>query len=94
MNKSDLINALKEDASLSRKDAEKVVDKFFGDITDTMANGDRVEIRGFGTFRARHYPAYAARNPRTGEAVEARPKVLPVFRAGKDLLRRVNAEED
>ena len=94
MTRSALIRAVARRTGTTQQEARRVVDAVFRQLVAALCEGRRVEIRGFGTFRARHYPAYAARNPRTGEAVEARPKVLPVFRAGKDLLRRVNAEED
>ena len=56
-----------------------------------MRRGERIEIRGFGSFEIRHYRAYEGRNPRTGEAVEVRPKRLPFFKVGKELKERVNA---
>ena len=70
MNKSDLINALKDYTGLSRKDAELVVDQFFGAITEAVGAGDRVEIRGFGSFSVKEYKAYTGRNPKTGSQIE------------------------
>ena len=65
MNRSDLINALKDKVALSRKDAGKVVDTFFDSLKETLAKGERVEIRGFGSFSVKHYKPYTGRNPKT-----------------------------
>lgn len=90
MNKSDLINALKQSAGLSRKDAEMVVDTFFGSITESMAAGDRVEIRGFGSFSVKRYKAYTGRNPKTGTQIHVPAKKLPFFKVGKELKEKVD----
>ena len=91
MNKSDLINALKEQAGLSRKEAEKVVDTFFGAITESMGSGDRVEIRGFGSFSVKRYKAYTGRNPKTGSQIHVPAKRLPFFKVGKELKEKVDS---
>ena len=90
MNRSDLINQLKDKALLSRKNAEIVVEKFFGTITDTLARGDRVEIRGFGSFTVKEYKPYTGRNPKTGTKIKVPPKKLPFFKVGKELKDKVN----
>jgi len=90
MNRSDLINSLKEEASLSRKDAEKIVDTFFNTITETLASGERVEIRGFGSFTVKHYKPYVGRNPKTGVQIEVPSKKLPFFKVGKELKEMVD----
>jgi len=90
MNRSDLINSLKEEASLSRKDAEKIVDTFFDTITETLASGERVEIRGFGSFTVKHYKPYVGRNPKTGVQIEVPAKKLPFFKVGKELKEMVD----
>ena len=77
MNRSDLINQLKESADLSRKAAEKAVDTFFGAIEETMVSGDRIEIRGFGSFTVKSYKSYTGRNPKTGDKISVPPKKLP-----------------
>lgn len=92
MNKSDLINALKERAGLSRKDSEVVVDTFFGSITESMAAGDRVEIRGFGSFRISERKAREGRNPKTGEAIQIPARRVIQFRPGKQLNQMINGE--
>jgi integration host factor subunit beta len=92
MNRSDLINTLKEKADLSRKAAEKAVDTFFGAIEDSMAEGDRVEIRGFGSFTVKKYKSYTGRNPKTGEKINVPPKKLPFFKVGKELKEIVDGD--
>ncbi|MFC1858163.1 HU family DNA-binding protein [Thermodesulfobacteriota bacterium] len=90
MNRSNLINALKEVTTLSRKDTEKVVDTFFNAITDALSNGERVEIRGFGSFTVKHYKPYVGRNPKTGVQINVPSKKLPFFKVGKELKEMVN----
>ncbi len=65
--------------------ARETVNLFFGSIKEALQSGDRVEIRGFGSFHVKEYEGYTGRNPRTGERVEVQPKKLPVFRAGREL---------
>jgi integration host factor subunit beta len=90
MNRSDLINGLKEEAALSRKDAEKVVDTFFDAIKETLAKGERVEIRGFGSFTVKKYKPYMGRNPKTGVQIQVPAKKLPFFKVGKELKEMVD----
>ncbi len=90
MNRSDLINTLKDNEALSRKAAEKVVDTFFGAISDTICKGRRVEIRGFGSFTVKKYKSYTGRNPKTGEKIAVTPKKLPFFKVGKELKEMVD----
>ena len=90
MNKSDLINAMKDESALSRKDAEHVVETFFDTITDTITTGERVEIRGFGSFTVKKYKPYVGRNPKTGVQIEVPPKKLPFFKVGKELKDMVD----
>jgi integration host factor subunit beta len=90
MNRSDLINALKDKVALSRKDAGKVVDTFFDALKETLANGDRIEIRGFGSFSVKHYKPYIGRNPKTGAQIHVTSKKLPFFKVGKDLKEGVD----
>jgi integration host factor subunit beta len=91
MNKSNLINALKDYTGLSRKDAEMVVEQFFGAVTEAMGEGDRVEIRGFGSFSVKEYKAYTGRNPKTGRQIEVPSKRLPFFKVGKELKEKVDS---
>jgi len=90
MNRSDLINALKDKVALSRKDAGKVVDTFFDALKETLTNGDRIEIRGFGSFSVKHYKPYVGRNPKTGAQIHVTSKKLPFFKVGKDLKESVD----
>jgi integration host factor subunit beta len=90
MNKSDLISAIKEKTSLSRKDAEKVIDTFFDTITQSIVSGGRVEIRGFGSFMVKEYKPYVGRNPKTGSQIQVPPKKLPFFKVGKELKEMVD----
>jgi len=85
MNRSDLINSLKDKVELSRKDAGKVVDTFFDALKKTLSKGDRVEIRGFGSFSVKSYKPYVGRNPKTGEQINVTSKKLPFFKVCKDL---------
>lgn len=90
MNKSELIKTLAEQSDVSMDEATLVVNTFFDCMKDALLQGDRVEIRGFGSFKIKEYGAYAGRNPRTGERVEVHPKRLPFFRAGKELKEFLN----
>ncbi len=90
MNRSDLINSLKDKVALSRKDAGKVVDTFFDTLKETLSKGDRVEIRGFGSFSVKNYKPYVGRNPKTGEQINVTSKKLPFFKVGKELKEKVD----
>ena len=90
MNKSDLAETLSKDAELTLKKAEGVVNTVFDDIADALKKGDRVEIRGFGSFKIKHYDGYTGRNPSTGKIIKVKPKKLPFFKCGKDLKERVD----
>ncbi len=91
MVKSELIESLAERADITLAKAEEVVDLFFNNITETLANGDRVEIRGFGAFTVRDYKSYKGRNPRTGEQITVPPKRLPFWKTGQELKQRVDS---
>ena len=92
MNKADLAHALAEKNNISEKGAKMVVDKIFEIMSETMLEGQRVEIRGFGSFSVREYGAYAGHNPRTGEVVQVPAKRLPFFKTGKELRERLNSK--
>ena len=91
MNKSELIKALADQANISLDEATLVVNTFVDSMKDSLLEGGRVEIRGFGSFKVKEYGSYAGRNPRTGEKVAVEPKRLPFFRAGKELKEYLNA---
>ncbi|MBW1766381.1 MAG: integration host factor subunit beta [Deltaproteobacteria bacterium] len=90
MNKSQLIEALAKSKTLPLKKAEEVVSTAFGEMEKALANGKRVEIRGFGSFKIKHYEGYQGRNPKTGEIINVTPKKLPFFKVGKELKDRVD----
>ena len=90
MNKASLIQALKDSNNLSKSEAEAVINLFFDKMSETLAQEDRVEIRGLCSFFVKKYKAYTGRNPKTGEKVKIKPKKLPFFKAGKELKERVD----
>jgi integration host factor subunit beta len=90
MNKMELIDVLRDEAQITKLEAAAVVDLFFNEIANSLAKGDRVEIRGLCSFYVKIYKAYAGRNPKTGEPVEVASKKLPVFKCGLELKRRVD----
>ena len=92
MNKSQLIKALAEFQNLPVSKAEEVVNTFFEEIERALINSERVEIRGFCSFKVKHYKGYKGRNPKTGEQIDVKPKKLPFFKVGKDLKKRVDIE--
>jgi len=92
--KSDLIEQLSEKLQLQRGKAESFVNTMFDSMVAALQKGDRIEIRGFGSFEVRHYKGYEGRNPRTGEPVQVKPKRLPFFKCGKELRERVNGGVD
>ena len=89
MNKSELIEALRKETGLSKSKATEVVDLFFDEMSNALASGDRVEIRGFCSIYVKNYKGYAGRNPKTGEPTEVPSKKLPYFKCGKELKDRV-----
>jgi len=92
MIKSQLIQKLAdENPHLYQRDVERIVSAVFGEITDALARGDRVELRGFGAFSVKERDARVGRNPRTGESVEVPEKRVPFFKTGKDLRDRMNS---
>ncbi len=92
MNKSQLIEALGREENLTLKKAEEVVNMVFGDMEKALIRGERVELRGFGSFKVKRYDAYNGRNPKTGEIIEVTPKNLPFFKVGKELKERVDVD--
>jgi len=90
MNKLEIIAALKNEANISKAEAAKVVQLFFDNMADAMAEGERVEIRGLCSFFVKDYKSYTGRNPKTGDKVVIKPKRLPFFKSGKELKERVD----
>lgn len=93
MTKSELIEQLTgESDSLNKREAEMIVNSIFDSIGDALVGGDRVEIRGFGSFTVRERDAREARNPKSGEIVRISAKKTPFFKTGKELRERVNVD--
>jgi len=90
MNKLELIATVKDECQISKKEAATIVDLFFGKISDALAEGDRVEIRGLCSFYVKKYNAYSGRNPKTAEPTSVKGKKLPFFKCGKELKERVD----
>jgi integration host factor subunit beta len=90
MNKADLIEVVRSMNGFSREQADDVVNLFFNEMACALAKGQRVEIRGFGSFFVKKYRSYIGRNPKTGQTVKVKPKKLPFFRCGRELRIRVD----
>ncbi|MGV6840707.1 MAG: integration host factor subunit beta [Planktomarina sp.] len=94
MIRSELVQKLMdENPHLYQRDVERIVNTIFDTIIDTMADGGRVELRGFGAFGVKKRDARMGRNPRTGEQVSVEEKHVPFFKAGKLLRERLNGAE-
>jgi len=90
MNKSQLIESLAKEESLPVRKAEEVVNTVFGEMETALIRGERVEIRGLGSFKVKEYDGYKGRNPKTGEMIKVDSKKLPFFKVGKELKERVD----
>lgn len=91
MNKSDLVDAVASKLSnLTVRDVEMIVNIVFDSMTGALQNGDRIEIRGFGSFEVRVRKARKGRNPKTGESVSLTVRKVPFFKVGKELKEQVN----
>jgi len=92
MTKADLIDEVSRLVELTRKESENIVEIIFDSVVKSLRNGDKIEIRGFGSFRTRERQARVGRNPKTGERVEVPAKRIPYFKPSKELKDLVNAE--
>lgn len=91
MNKSDLVEIISEKIkTLSRKEVDLIVDTVFNKMTESLSKGDRIEIRGFGSFEVRTRDARQGRNPKSGEKVFVNTRRVPFFKVGKELKERIN----
>jgi integration host factor subunit beta len=90
MTKADLIDEVSRLAELTRKDSEVIVEAIFDSVVRSLRAGDKIEIRGFGSFRTRQRKARMGRNPKTGEKVEVPAKKIPFFKPSKELKDLVN----
>ena len=85
-----MITILAEKKSVPLKVSEEIINTIFNSMTDTMIAGGKIEIRGFGSFVIKEYAGYSGRNPKSGLAVEVKPKKSPFFKVGKELKERVD----
>ena len=93
MTKAELVDKIAEKkVDVTRKQVEVVVNTVLDGIKDALSRDDKVEIRGFGSFRIRHRRAKEGRNPKTGEAVAVPPKKVPFFKAGKEMREMVDGK--
>lgn len=91
MIKSELVQVIADkNPHLFQRDVENIVNAILDEISDALARGDRVELRGFGAFSVKHREARSGRNPRTGESVNVEEKWVPFFKTGKELRERLN----
>jgi len=90
MTKADLIDEVSRLAELTRKDSEVIVETIFDSVVRSLRAGDKIEIRGFGSFRTRQRRPRVGRNPKTGERVEVPAKKIPFFKPSKELKDLVN----
>jgi integration host factor subunit beta len=94
MIKSELVQIIaSRNPHLFIRDVENIISAIFDEISEALAAGNRVELRGFGAFSVKNRPARVGRNPRTGEAVEVEEKWVPFFKTGKELREKLNAEK-
>lgn len=94
LTKAELVDRVAKSSELPRKQAEEVVNVFLESIVSSLQGGDKVELRGFGSFRLRQRNSRIGRNPRTGEKVAVPPKMIPYFKPGKELKELINQERD
>lgn len=90
MNKSELIEALAQDINVPHREAAAITNTVIETMTEALARGESIEIRGFGSFVIKEYDSYEGRNPKTGKKIQVQPKRLPFFKVGKELRERVN----
>jgi len=90
MNKGDLIDAMAQDANISKSEAGAALDSFISNVTEALKKGDKIALTGFGTFSASERAARTGRNPKTGEAIQISAKTVAKFKAGKGLTDSLN----
>lgn len=93
MNKSELIEALAQDIGIPHREAAAITNTVIDTMTEALARGESIEIRGFGSFVIKQYGSYEGRNPKTGRKIKVSPKKLPFFKVGKDLREQVNSNK-
>jgi len=90
MTKAELVEEVGREAALTRKHSEVIVDAVFSTIVDALQRGDKIELRGFGSFRVRRRGSRTGRNPKTGQGVVVPAKKVPYFKPGKELRELLN----
>ena len=93
MTKADLVDEVVRVSSVSKKDAETIVNTVFASIVDALQREDKIELRGFGSFRVRRRRSRQGRNPKTGDRVDVPEKRIPYFKPGKELKDLINGHE-
>ena len=93
MTKADLVERVAVEAEMTKKDAEQLVEIIFDSITASLNRGEKIELRGFGSFRVRERNSRQGRNPKTGATVEIPAKRVAYFKPGKELTELINLEE-
>jgi len=91
MTKAELVERVSDRIKMTKKQTEVIVNTLFTSITDALTHGDKVELRGFGSFRVRQRNSREGRNPKTGQAVHISSKKVPFFKAGKELREMVDS---
>ena len=94
MTKSDLVEVLTKRTNLTKKKIEALVNTIFDTMFEALVNGDRIEIRGYGSWYVKEYKSYQGRNPKTGVSVSVPEKKLPFFKVGKELKRRIDEKSE
>lgn len=90
MTKSEMVTALAVDRGISEKQAKAVLDTILDTMTDALARGEGIELRGFCSFSVKHYKPYEGRNPKTGQSLQVKSKRLPFFKASLELREQLN----
>jgi integration host factor subunit beta len=93
MTKADLVEKVANEADMTKKDAEQLVEIIFDSITETLNRGEKIELRGFGSFRVRERNSRKGRNPKTGSSVDIPAKRVAYFKPGKELKELINQSE-
>jgi integration host factor subunit beta len=92
MIRSELIKYVSEKVGVTHEVAELAVNTIFSSMTEALVRNESIEIRGFGSFKVRHYEGRKGRNPKTGQLIDVAPKKRPFFKVGKELKERVNQQ--
>src|SRR5512135_1427802 len=93
MTKADIVHRIANATGVTKIETEILVDGFFKTMTDALANGDHIEIRGFGTFRTKKRSPRLARNPRTGESISVDEHFVPIFKPSRDLRNIIDERQ-